>query len=360
MHIKLEELNSLGEKNKDKISLFYIANVKNRTQNYNNYTNTSVSAEFLSKENFNRIINSFLKQGYDIHGYYDEQDFIRDCVLNDYFNGLGRQIIVINSAQKGTTVGRKSLIPAFCDYCNFWYVGSNPYISSLARDKFRTSCILEAFEIPCAKSYLYDSKTGWLLGKKPVQGQKVIAKLNYEASSIGLTEENCFSYDKTMDSFIDTLSKQYRQSVIVQNFIDGYEIEFPFIKSQSILPLLPVAISYNNEGIMGNTILTYELRKKRTYSFFNYQKINPEISKLLLECAIKVINCLDLNGLCRIDFRITKNNQFYVTDVATNPGYTEITSVRYAFSSLGFNYDQMLSILIGSVIKKMKENKLCL
>ena len=28
MHIKLEELNSLGEKNKDKISLFYIANVK--------------------------------------------------------------------------------------------------------------------------------------------------------------------------------------------------------------------------------------------------------------------------------------------------------------------------------------------
>lgn len=357
MYRILEELYLLAKEYKDKISVFFIANVQNKTHDYNDYPVTSVSAEFLSEENFSRIINSYIEQGYDIHPYYDEKEFINDCVVNQYYSNLGRQVIVINSAQKGTTIGRKSLIPAFCDYCGFWYTGSNPYICSLARDKFKTSCILENLEIPCAKSYLYNSKTGWLLGKKPVPKQKVIAKLNYEASSIGLSKENCFLYETTMDTYIDTLSKQYQQSIIVQNFINGYEIEFPFLKSDSILPMFPVALSYSDDGKMGDNILTYELRRSRKYSFFDYRKINPKNSELLLKCAIKVINCLDLEGLCRVDFRVTENNQFYVTDVATNPGYSEITSVRYAFSSLGFNYGQLLSILIGATIKKQERKK---
>ena len=358
MHKAFIDLISLAQNYKYKIDIFFIANIKNKTQNYSDYSDSSVDAEFLSEENYNRIVNSLKNQGFCVKCYYDEEDFITDCAKHDYFKTSAKQIVVINSAQKGTLIGRKSLIPSFCDLFNFWYAGSNPYICSLARDKFKSSCLLENLGISCAKSYLYNNKTGWLLGQKPPCGSKVIAKLNYEASSISLTEENCFIYKSEKDDFIYSLAQKYKQSIIVQEFIDGYEIEFPFIKTNQSLATLPVSVAYNTDGKMGTDFLTYELRKNREYHFYDYRQINNEISSLLLECSKKVIDSLNLDGLCRIDFRITDNNEYYVTDIATNPGYTEITSVRFAFSTLGFDYNQLLLILVGAIIQKYKENNI--
>ena len=250
-----EELLLTAQKNKKKIVIFFIANIKNKSKKYSDYKNSSVIAEFLSDNNYKRLVGSMEKQGVTVNCYYDEQEFITDCVSNDYYNNIEQQIVVINSAQKGTSIGRKSLVPAFCDLCGFWYAGSNPYICSLARDKFKTNCILDNLGISCTKSYLYNQETGWLLGKHPVKDTNVIVKLNYEASSIGLTNENHFLYDLDKDIFIDNLSRQYSQSVIVQEFIEGYEIEFPFIKTKKILETFPVAISIDNEKKMGKNFL---------------------------------------------------------------------------------------------------------
>ncbi|MCI8729634.1 MAG: hypothetical protein HFH68_16405 [Lachnospiraceae bacterium] len=352
MYENFKELISLAESYKNKIVIFFIANIKNKTKNYSDYSNTSVEAEFFSEENYNKIINELANRGFSVKCFFDEEDFISDCVSKQYYRELRKKIVVINSAQKGTYIGRKSLIPSFCDLCGFWYAGSNPYVCSLARDKFKTSCILENLGIPCAKSYLYSYEYGWLNGKKPLNDMIVIAKLNYEASSIGLTENNCFVYSHEKDSFINELSTQYKQPVIVQEFIDGYEIEFPFIKVDSILNTIPVNISFDESGKMGKDFLTYNLRKIRQYSFGNFRLIDSKTSKNICDCSHTVIRALDIKGLCRVDFRIKNNKKYYITDIATNPGYTKITSVNFAFSSMGFDYGEFLSIFIGAIIKK--------
>lgn len=352
MRENFKELISLAESCKNEIVIFFIANIKNKTKNYSDYANTSVDSEFLSEENYNKIINELVNQGFSVKCFFDEEDFISDCASKQYYKGLNKKIVVINSAQKGTSIGRKSLIPSFCDLCGYWYAGSNPYVCSLARDKFKTSCILENLGIPCAKSYLYSYENGWLNGKKPLNNMIVIAKLNYEASSIGLTKNNCFVYSKERDSFINDLSTQYKQPVIVQEFIEGYEVEFPFIKVDSILNTIPVNISLDKSKKMGKDFLTYNLRKIRQYSFGDFRLIDSKTSEKLCDCSRTAIKVLDLKGLCRIDFRINNNKEYYITDIATNPGYTQITSVNFAFSSMGFDYGELLSIFIGAIIKK--------
>ena len=183
------------------------------------------------------------------------------------------------------------------------------------------------------------------------------SSINYEASSIGLTYENCFSYSSTRDVFIHDLAEQFHQSVIVQEFIEGYEIEYPYIKADAIHGTFPVVISLDDNIKMGKDILTYNLRKNRKYHFSDFRLINQAVAEKLSICSEKVISSLNLEGLCRIDFRIRNDFEYFVTDIATNPGYTEISSVKFAFSILGFNYEQLISILIGAVIQKYIKDK---
>ena len=53
-------------------------------------------------------------------------DFIK-AVLENKIGNL-EQLIVMNSSQKGTHIGRKSLVPAFCGLHNIKFTGSNAYV----------------------------------------------------------------------------------------------------------------------------------------------------------------------------------------------------------------------------------------
>lgn len=65
--------------------------------------------------------------------FIDEMDFIKNYITNNYYRNDSKYPIVINTAQKGTAIGRKSLIPAFCDLYGLCHTNSNPYVVSLAR-----------------------------------------------------------------------------------------------------------------------------------------------------------------------------------------------------------------------------------
>lgn len=350
MIFELDKLIELAKQKKQQLLICFIANVKEATTDFDDYSKDSVIAEFLSIKQYHQILSTLSTNGYLVQAYNDEGEFIKDCTQGKFTNS--HQVLVINSAQKGTSIGRKALIPSICDFYGFWYVGSNPYLRCLLRDKYKTNCILEKHEIPCSKSYLYLSSEGWLLGKKPQNGDKVIAKLNFEASSIGLSERNVFIYSKEKENFIDQLANDFAQPVIVQEFISGYEVEFPFISSKNIVPCIPVSLYFGKDKKMGNNILTYELRSKRDYHFCDYRDINPEISESMANCSQDIIRILGISDLCRIDYRVTEDGKYYVTDIATNPGYTKVTSINYSFSLLGYDYSQILDIMIGSALER--------
>lgn len=64
--------------------------------------------------------------------------------------------------------------------------------------------------ISCPDSWCYRYNSGWLRGLHPESGRKVIAKLNYETSSIGLGVENIFDFNLDVETFIHSLSQTYQ------------------------------------------------------------------------------------------------------------------------------------------------------
>lgn len=349
---KYKDIYTKAHTKSEQIKIYLVSNIREKTSNFMDYTKTSVISEYLSMNQQELIVESLRDSGFETLCFVDEMDFINNYITNNCYKDDSKYPIVINTAQKGTAIGRKSLIPAFCDLYGLCHTNSNPYVVSLARNKFHSNCILNANGLTTIDDYLYIPNQGWLLGKYPKEGEKVIVKLNYETSSIGLTSDNVFIYSKNKDSFIENLANQFNQSVIVERFIEGFEVEVPVIIGDEAEIVLPVGISVNNERNLGEQILDYNIRRDLKFDFYNFEKNEPEISKQLERCTKHVVQLLGITGFGRVDYRIDYNQNIYITDIATNPHITKGMSFYYAFSKNGLNYTQMLETLISLALIK--------
>lgn len=348
----LEEYLDMAYHYREKLQIVLVCNVDGLTVDQDDYSGDSITSEYLTLHQYNKILSSLRQEGFDVLSYFDESAFMNDIITMRCKEINGKKLMVLNSAQKGTKIGRKSLIPAFCDLHNIYYNNSNAYIVSLCRDKYNSGNILENLGFQVPKSWLYKYPDGWLLERKPPEGNKVIIKLNYETSSIGLQNNNIFFYDKSKDKFIESMCGKYKQDIIIQEFIYGYEVECSFIRSKTSAAFPPMGINMNNTKILGETILDYDTRKNHPYTFYNMIESLPQIVPALQKNTIYAGNALNISGLGRIDYRITPQHQFYITDVATNPGYGDFSSTYQVFKELGFSYSEMLATLIGVALGK--------
>lgn len=328
-----------------KKEIIMVTSNKEETHNNNDYFDYSVTSEYFSNEEQSLICKSLENIGFKVTQFYNEEDFIKFVIKSS--RNLSNYI-VLNSAQKGTKIGRKSLIPSLCDLYNIKYIGSNPYIVSLCRDKYRTSCILNKNGINTPKSWLYDSHHGWINGSPKDFKELLIVKPNYESSSIGIDEKNIGYYDSIFLNQINKISSCYRQEVIVEEFIEGYEVETPVINYEEPITFFPVGIRLDSNPFMGNKILNYGNRAEDNYTFFNFSNLFPELSNQIINTASEVVKLLSIVGFGRIDFRIKENNTYYITDISTNPHYTEESSYHFLFNQLGFSYVDLVSCLISS------------
>jgi len=337
-------------KTSEKCRILFICSLRSKTSGTEDYEDFSISSEYYSDNVFEKISETIRQLGYEMLVFYNEEEFIKWAINN---KNPHKTDIVISSAQKGIKIGRKSLIPAFCDLYGIGYVGSNPYVNSLCRDKYRSGCVLEQNGIPVPKSFLYSSDFGW----RPNDSIKnleteLIAKPNYESSSIGIDEKNISVFNKDFENKIKHLNNSMQQEIAVQEFVEGYEVEVPIICSNTKIALLPVGIKMGNEANLESRILNYDVRRKNEYTFYNFVDLDPLLALQLEKTAESVCEILGIHGFGRVDFRITKDKRFFVTDVACNPHYTEQSSFYFPFKKLGMTYEDMIACLIATYYLK--------
>lgn len=345
----IKKYRDLAELNKNKLLIVLVMNVQGITQNFNDYTDTSVISEYYSYNQYEEIFNGIRSLGYPVKCYFDENDFISDIEFGILRNHYPRSILVINSAQKGIGPGRKTLVPAFCQLHGISCASSNPYTVGFARNKYHWHCYLKELSLPVCQSWCYNEHIGWLSDEKPTIGEKVIIKLNSESSSIGLSNKNIFEYDFSKDIQIKNMCKKFKQDIIVEKFVKGYEAEVPVLVSATeCCSLYPSGISVNNQAYLGDNILDYTVRGHHLFSHYNYKETNPEIALKLEKTTEKAALVMGIRNMGRIDFRIDNNTgDYYITDIATNPHITKSMTFYYEYKNWGLPYEAVLETLIG-------------
>jgi len=246
----IEERLKEFEDKKLEFDIYIVADVVNKTVKESNYEYQHANeSEFFSRKEFAEIASAI----FDVFGFvkvfYSEIEFI-NYILEKHIKK--NDCIIFNFCRDGTFQGKKALIPSFCDLLNFRYTGSNAFTISLLREKYIYSCLLKSHSIPIPKTYKYNIDKGFVY-ESPAFNEKLIVKQVNESASIGMDNENIFTYinNETSNKIINLCKKLNTNEVLVQEYIDGIECEVCVIEQNNrFYALDPIAIIIENDLII--------------------------------------------------------------------------------------------------------------
>ncbi len=350
---KISKYISISKQNVDEIIIIVVGNAREITKDFSDFTSgTTVVSEYYALERFKKIVTTFRDEGFEVIPYYDEMDFMHDYLTHRIRNNYYKKIVVFNFAQKGTVHGRKSLVPLFCEMNNIIHTNCDPFTTSFVREKYIWYKLLKGI-VPVCDTWIYDNSLGWFDGL-PSVGTKVIAKLENQCSSMGIDENSVFVYNKDKDDSLKKTAEIYSSRLIIQKFIEGYEVEVPFIyDGESFYSLKPQGISINNQVKIGDRYLDYNSRGNHLLDFYNFDEMFPEVTTKIISAVEKMAKIINIQGMGRIDFRISSDLDYYVTDINSTPHLIEVASPAEALRKIGFKeYAALLHLIIGITLSR--------
>lgn len=344
---------SVSKQNIDEIVIIVVGNAREITKDFADFSlGTTVVSEYYALERFKKIITTFRDEGFEVIPYYDEMDFIHDYLTHRIRNNYYKKMVVFNFAQKGIVHGRKSLVPLFCEMNNIIHTNCDPFITSFTREKYIWYKLLKEL-VPVCDTWIYDNLLGWFDGS-PQVGTKIIAKLENQCSSMGIDDDSVCIYSKDKDRDLIEIAQKYSSRLVVQKFIEGYEVEVPFIyDGKNFHALKPQGISIRGNIEIGNNYLDYKARGNHLFDFYDFDEKFPDTAADIISSVEKMAKIINIQGMGRIDFRVNSDFQFYVTDINSNPHLIEVASPAESLRKIGFKkYASLLHLIIGITLSR--------
>lgn len=295
----------------------------NINKNIFNVTSVYVSKTnnwYIFDNNFNDINISMLKKVPNIITFL--KNF--DCVFN---------IIHGNDGEDGKYVSLFELM-------DIKYVGPNHISSMICMNKHITKTILNRYKIKQVKYVLYNNNLSDIENKLKYP---MIVKPSSGGSSIGITKVN----NKNELKEAIKLAMQYDNNVIIEEFITGLELECAVMQDKDKIHVSTVGqikpsrefYDYDDKYIINDS--------KVLIPAFIGQNIADRIRRISKK-VFTVLNCKDL---ARIDFFYDyKNNIIYLNEINTLPGFTNISMYPKLLEYDGYNYQDIITILINNNI----------
>lgn len=148
------------------------------------------------------------------------------------------------------------------------------------------------------------------------------------------------------------LAAQYDRKVIVEEFIQGREIEVAVLGNEEPIVSVPGEIIPSNEF--------YDYRAKYIDGKSQEQipaNLSKEATEKVRQLAIQCFKAIDGSGLARVDFFVTKDEKIYVNEINTMPGFTPYSMYAKLWEYSGIPYSELISRLIELAKERYREKK---
>jgi D-alanine-D-alanine ligase len=238
------------------------------------------------------------------------------------------------------------LVAKKLEMLGFTFTGAGSKTLALSQDKYRVKKILEKARVPTPawRIFHHPDSNDW--DKFPA-----IVKPVNEHSSEGITPDSVVMTQKELQKIIGIILDQYKQPVLVEDFIDGREFHVTVWGNELLEVLPPAEMDFSFFTNIKDRLCTYD--SKFTAGTKHYEKIktllpaplkNKEIEALEKICkdAYRAVECRDY---ARFDIR-HRDGIFYVLDVNPNADISSDASMACAAEIAGFSYGQMGSRIV--------------
>lgn len=229
------------------------------------------------------------------------------------------------------------------------YVGPHVTASAVAMDKTLTKLVAGQAGVEQARWMLVrrgelDNRMEQVLDRVEKQfSYPVFVKPSGTGSSVGVSK--AVSRETLEKALLD--AAVYDEKILVEEFIDGKEIEVAVMGNDN-----PVA-SICGEIDSGAEFYDYEAKYVTdTSTAYIPARIPSDVEENVREAAVKVYSAIGCQGLSRVDFFVTKEDQRVVfNEINTIPGFTSISMYPKLFVASGIPYSQIIDELISLALE---------
>jgi len=208
---------------------------------------------------------------------------------------------------------------------------------TLAQDKVVAKQILMASNLPTPNYRVYMEAEL----DAPYLNYPVIVKPRGEAASFGL---KIVHDDASLKEAISELLEEYKQPALVEEFIDGREVNVSVLGNHppQALPVLELVLSEECQGIYSHDA-KFKRTPKKKVKMICPAELPPETAAYLQNLAVRAFEVLNIYDFGRVDFRLDRYNQPYILEMnsmaSVNPGSSFVRATMKA----GFTYDQLIN-----------------
>ncbi|OGI71669.1 D-alanine--D-alanine ligase A [Candidatus Nomurabacteria bacterium RIFCSPHIGHO2_02_FULL_35_13] len=145
---------------------------------------------------------------------------------------------------------------------------------------------------------------------------------------------------------------QYDSKIIVEEAINGKEIECSVLGNEHPVASLPGEIIANQE------FYSYDAKYIDQGSITVIPaKLDKNTIKKIQDIAVKAFKVLDCEGMGRVDFFVRKNGEVLVNEINTIPGFTNISMYPKLWEASGLPFKKLLDKLINLAIGRFKREQ---
>ncbi len=237
------------------------------------------------------------------------------------------------------TLGEDGALQGLLEHLNLPYVGPGVLGSAIGMDKDVAKCLLNHAGIRV---------TPWVMLFKDdtIDTESIESKLKYPmfvkpanmGSGVGVLKAN------NQAELLEAIKEAFNFDIklIIETGINGREVE------TAVLGNLKTKGTGVGEIIVDSGYYTYENKyiNGDTKVVIPAEGLSEKTVSLIQQTAKKAYRVLQLEGMSRVDFFYISDEEFYLNEVNTLPGFTNISMYPKLWEAEGVSYSQLLKNLI--------------
>lgn len=282
-------------------------------------------------------------------GYHNISNFIGDLLTGRLKLNGELTNLVYSTAQVGISINRRFLIPLICEQLEIVNLTCSAYAMGLLQNKAHYFYLLSNF-FNTPQTFVYKGEASFSFS---ISSPDVILKPSLECAALGVKKIK--NQKKEVVKELHNMWIKFQQGILVQEYIDGYEVCVPVVgNGGEYVGLPPVWVQFNE------SILTFDLVDNVNYKMVALPNeafpLNDLIPQLILESQ-QVISFLGAQGITRVDYRITADGRIYIIDIAALPVLAQTGTCQVSFSALyPNNSHSIFQTLIGAGLFNLPNN----
>ena len=243
--------------------------------------------------------------------------------------------------------GEDGTIQGMLEMAGIPYVGPGVFASAAAMDKQHTKTLLRAEGLEVGRFAVLRRNQPWSAVDLQHLGLPVFVKPARAGSSVGITRVTDWSQ---LDDAVEA-AFEHDDKVLVEAGVTGREVECGVLESEDGRPeaSLPAEIRLRP----GHDWYDFEAKYLDDACDFDIPAQLPaDVIARIQDAACRAFIALDCNGLARVDFFVTPDEQVIVNEVNTMPGFTPISMYPQMWAATGVDYPTLIDRLVQAALRR--------